>query len=249
MSAIEKTARRAQAFHPGAILSNRREDRSMRRKWLAVALLVVSTAPACDPANGNDSAPRVERTRRPTESRSEPVLAAFGVTSAVPDTKLESVDAEAIDVGRGKVGIFAIGRPSVPTRCIVAAQLRLYVEKASEVAEHEVAIYPSLVFDAADKREGSRFGYAGSVLDIRPRATLDEDPVGWSAWDVADILKLWLRGGPFPSMGRRAPRKGPIVLTMRDVDGAEPFGHMSVVSSDASTNTPRMVVTSERDCP
>lgn len=151
-------------------------------------------------------------------------------------------------MGKGQLAIIAIQRPSISADCITAAQLRLQLEQPSDLAAGELAVYPSHVFDAATKRSGERYGYWGSVLDIRPRARLEEAGAGWTHLEVTDIVKRWMGRKPFPSRGLVAPKKGPIVLTLRDVDGAEPFGTATVVSSDARANNPLLIVTHTPAC-
>jgi hypothetical protein len=215
-----------------------------------VLLVILACEPTSDvesPTRGVDSPRRVAHSVE-TETTIQRVVNDFGVSPAVPGTVLARVDSPTIRVGHRDVAILAIDRPRTPRRCIVAAQLRIYTERTrGEVAE-ELAVYPSLVFDAADKREGDAFGYSGSALDIRPRGSLELDPSGRVASDVTDIVRLWMAGYPFPSRSLRAPKTGPIVFTIRDMEGVPPFATATIVSSDARVNRPELVVTHERDC-
>lgn len=177
------------------------------------------------------------------------VIADFGFHGRFgprPDDELSGVTKLSIDIGRGAVALLAVKRPSVPARCIVGAQLRTYVTKVPDIPD-ELALYPSHVFNAASKRDGDEFGYSGSVLDVRPRSTLDEVRRGWNSWDVTDIVKTWLRGGPFPSRALRVPKSGPIVFAFRDVDGAEPFSTATFLSAD-SNRPPVLIVTHHEGC-
>ena len=201
-------------------------------------MLLLGTA--CDPASDPVPEPREgpQTTSYPVD-----VTADFGVGSASPDELLRTVGAETIQVGRGAAGVIAVERPREKARCVVAAQLRLYLPEASELVASEIAIYPSHVFNAASKRDGERFGYAGTALDSRPRSVLDEVGTGWTGWDVTDIVKLWLRGGPFPSQGGQVPKRGPIVFAIRDVDLARPFAEARFVSADGPRDRrPHMLV-------
>lgn len=219
----------------------------MRRRCMASLMVSVFLVGACELTEGERTDPQPTPTIA-TSSIEARVLNDFGVLPAVPDSKLETVNDPSIDVGKGKVGIFAVERPEIAGRCLVAAQLRLYLQRATERISTELAIYSSHVFNAHTKRAGDRFGYSGSALDIRPRANLDEDVAnGWSAWDVTDIVRRWLSRRPFPSMGLRASKRGPIVFTLRDVDGAGPFARATVASAE-SGNAPHMIVTHHRDC-
>lgn len=206
-------------------------------------MVVVAFFAACTPESPDTHAADPE-----TKSVEVAVVHDFDVSPALPDTKLSGVDEKTLEVGEGRTAIIAIERPLVPVRCLVAAQLRLYLEAASEPAEEQLAIYPSHVFNAVQKRDGDKFGYSGSALDIRPRATVADAGSGWSQWDVTDIVSTWISRRPFPSRGRRAPKRGPIVLTLRDVDGAEPFAIATLVSSDAAENAPHLIVTQTRGC-
>jgi len=172
----------------------------------------------------------------------------FEVVGAAPQTRLSDVDAPSVQVGEGKVVILAIERPTITARCITAAQLRLYLQRHSKVAAEELAVYPSLVFNATKKRDGDEYGYSGSALDIRPRATLDEATNGWTEWDVTDMVKRWLGRRPFPSQALQAPRSGPIVLTLRGIDGAKPFATATFASADAADDKPHLVITYTVGC-
>lgn len=233
----------------GTAAEREREYSPMRQTCLAFLAVTLGVFAACTSGkNSRDADPHTnaEGAVR-TKSVQLPVIHDFRVSPALPAIKLVDVDAPTIQAGYGSVAIIAVRRPSIPARCLVAAQLRLYLKDRSGVAA-ELAIYPSHVFNATEKREGDDFGYSGSALDIRPRATLDEATTGWSQWDVTDIVKLWLRRGAFPSQGASAPKRGPIVLTLRDVDGGEPFGSVTFVSADASDNTPHLIATHKGKC-
>ncbi len=211
---------------------------------------MVSTAflNACEPADPDDH-PNEPTPTVSTKSFEARVLNDFGVFPAVPDAKLTNVEAPSIEVGKGKVAIFAMKKPEVPASCVIAAQLRLFLQEATERISTELAIYPSHVFNALQKRDGDRFGYSGSALDIRPRATLDEDVTrGWSAWDVTDVVRRWLSRRPFPSTGARVPKRGPIVFTLRDMDGAKPFATATLASSDGADQAPHLIITQRHDC-
>ena len=213
---------------------------------LAVALITACTPGSSQRGSGPEAQPTEE-----TASMRMPVIHDFGVPGKAfgPSSGTRVSDgAREIPVGRRQTGIFAIRRPSIPASCIKAAQFRLYIEKYEGFISAQLAIYPSHVFNALTKRDGDEFGYAGSVLDIRPRATLDTEVTGWSRWDVTNIVKTWVGRRPFPSQGIVAPRTGPIVLTMRDVDGATPFATATVASLEAAAHAPHLVLSHTKDC-
>lgn len=106
-----------------------------------MALLTVSVflLGACEPSEP-DPEPTPTIATSFIEAR---VLNDFGVFPAVPDAKLATVNDPSIEVGKGHVGIFAIERPEILGRCLVAAQFRLYLQEATERISTELAIYPS----------------------------------------------------------------------------------------------------------
>lgn len=220
----------------------------MRRNGLAAMTTLLSLAAACTPGSQPTEPERPAQQPAETESVEVPVVHDFGVTGLVPHTVLSNVHARAIEVGEGRAAIIAIERPYISASCVTAAQLRLYLVQASDLAAGQLAVYPSSVFNALAKQDGVHYGYSGSALDIRPRATLDQAAPGWSQWDITDIVKRWIGHKPFPSRGLVAPMKGPIVLTVRDVDGAEPFATATFVSSDANDRKPYLIVTRTEDC-
>lgn len=224
-----------------------------RRRWevagsTAVALVLL-TAGTLGARAFLDSAPRDVASPDETVNSSEsPVIHDFGVERFVPDTVLSGVGSPSIEVGKAKAAILAIDRPQISLDCLAAAQLRLYIEDASPDAAGQLAIYPSHVFNAEDKHDGDRYGYVGTSLDNRPRSMAEELAPGWSHWDVTDIVRRWVGQQPFPSQGARAPKHGPIVLALRDVDGAEPFASATVTSADAPANKPHLLVTQRSQC-
>lgn len=215
-------------------------------RWLAGIAVVV--AASCDGAGPGAATPATGRPSPPVEIVETRVVADFGVAPAAPHTALSTVRTRMVDAGRGSVAIFAVERPAGPPRCIAEARLRLFLERSSGPVAEELAVYPSHVFDAAAKRDGERFGYSGALLDVRPRATFEDGGSGWSEWDVTPIVKRWIGGGAFPSVGHRAPERGPVVLALRDVDGAAPFATATVASADAPTNPPQLVVAAPEGC-
>lgn len=176
------------------------------------------------------------------------VVADFSVSPARPGTELSTVQARTLQGGRGSAVIFAVARPGVPARCIAGAALRTFVEGSSGEVADELAVYPSHVFDAPEKEDGDAFGYSGSLLDSRPRATTDDTGGGWVEWDVTDVVKLWTGGGAFPSRGMFVPERGPIVLALRDVDLADPFATVRIASADAPESRPHVAVTVRKEC-
>lgn len=204
---------------------------------VACALVLVIGLSACE--STHDVAPE----RPDTVSERLSVVADFRVPSFSGERSLRSVSAPEIAAGRRATAIIAIQRPRVDARCLVAAQLRLYITHATEAAADGLAIYPSHVFDATSKRNGDAFGYAGTLLDIRPRAVADElVEGGWSHWDITDIVRLWLKGGPFPSQGAPVPGTGPVVLSLRDKEG--PYERSSFTSIEGRTDRrPHVVLT------
>lgn len=216
-----------------------------------MVMLVVLAA--CE-SGGDGSAAR--RSEPPPPSASEvplsvhelAVVGDFSVRPAAPDTELSTVSARTLDAGEGSVVVLAIERPGVPGRCIVEALLRLHLEDSSDFVSTELAVYPSHVFDAEDKEDGERFGYSGGLLDVRPRGTHAGATTRWTVWDVADVFRRWVGGSAFPSQGKRAPGRGPVVLALRDVDGEEPFATATISSSESTGNAPHVVLTSNKQC-
>jgi hypothetical protein len=218
-------------------------------RWAVAAAVLVALA-ACD---GDDGAAAT----RPAESAPPlvavttaklPVLADFAVAPAAPETELSTVSATTLDAGEGSAVLLALGPPSVPGRCIVDARLRLHVEESSGPVPTELAVYPSHVFDALRKEDGEPFGYSGSLLDVRPRGVYAGAGGEWTIWDVTEVVRRWVSGRPFPSQGKAVPERGPVVLALRDVDGAEPFARVTIASSEDSGNAPHVELTSRDDC-
>lgn len=224
----------------------------MLARWGIAAVALIALA-ACEGGDGSEATrPRPSQlpatTPVPTTSEQVPVLGDFSVSSAAPGTELTTVSAESLEVGDGAVVVLAVERPAVPARCVVEARLRLFVEESSGLFSTELAVYPSRVFDALEKEDGEDFGQSGSLLDVRPRGDYAGEASGWTDWDVTEIVKRWVAGHPFPSESLRVPERGPIVLAVRDVDLAEPFGTGVVASSEAGDEAPHVVVTSRDDC-
>ena len=220
-----------------------------RAALAAVVALLSSCEPAREgaapaPAASGDSSNLVAGSRRVRL----PVRGDFAVAPALPDTELTTVSATKLSVGDGSVGHFAVARPRVRAGCIVEVQLRLFVEGWTELAGEELAVYPSSVVNALHKRDGDRYGYSGSLLDVRPRGIFRGVTSGWAEWDVTAIVKLWSAGGAFPSRGVYVPEHGPVVLALRDVDLAEPFATATVASVESS-RPPEVFAFVEESCP
>lgn len=229
-------------------LTQRQEMRTIRLGSLCLIVVLAAFAACDDGAPGEAGANDGSGSTPETATTELAVLHDFQVPGAAPQVRLPPVDEPEIRVGEGSAAIFASKRPKMPAHCLIAAQLRLYLSEASANAAEQLAIYPSHVFNASDKRTGDRFGYVGTALDVRPRSMLAEAHVGWSRWDVTDIVRLWLAREAFPSQGKRAPKKGPIVFTLRDVEGAEPFGSAVVASVETAENAPHLLVRHQTDC-
>ncbi|HEX2293944.1 MAG TPA: hypothetical protein VHN37_01395 [Actinomycetota bacterium] len=213
----------------------------------AVLVMLVSCEPAREAAAPVES-PEPGEPSVALERVELDVLGDFAVAPALPDTTVDATGSPSMDVGNGSVVILALERPPTPARCLAEVRLRLFLEEWSELAAEELAVYPSHVFDALRKSDGDRFGYSGSLLDVRPRATLDSSATGWSDWDVTAIVKLWTGGGAFPSRGLFVPERGPIVLALRDVDLAPPFANARIASTE-SGHAPHAVALVKKECP
>ncbi len=50
------------------------------------------------------------------------------------------MDDPALRAGAGRVALFAVARPPVPPRCVVAARLRLFLERSSDLGAEEPAV-------------------------------------------------------------------------------------------------------------
>lgn len=223
----------------------------MRWKCVVVALAVLASCEAAPEEAGEQlpvpapppSAPPV--TTRRVEL---PVLADFSISPALPDTEVSTVRSPRLRAGKGGVAFFAVARPPVPVKCIAQVRLGLSVEGWTDDAAEELAVYPSQVVNALAKRNGDRFGYSGSLLDVRPRASFVGHVEGWAEWDVTAIVKRWVGSGVFPSRDLRVPRKGPVVLALRDAEGAEPLVRVAVGSTEAP-RPPAVVARVEKECP
>lgn len=216
----------------------------MRWKRLA-AIVLLAVLVACEP-NGEEAAPSTApEPPRPLELR---VVGDFAVDPARPDTEVTNVGAKRLRAGNGSTAFFAVQRPPVPARCIAELRLRLFLHEWPGVGEEELALYPSHVFDAHRKRDGDRFGYSGALLDVRPRAPFEGVVSGWGEWDVTGIAKRWIGGWTFPSQGRRAPERGPIVLALRDTDLVSPSVTATVASTE-SGHAPEALALVREGCP
>lgn len=219
--------------------------------WKRTAMaLVLALLVSCDAGSeraASSPRPQTSDLERPAGRFRMPVRGDFSVSRAVPDAEVRTVDALELRAGQGSVAFFALGRPPVPGRCLAEVRLRLFLEKWPDLAAQELALYPAQVFDALGKRNGDRFGYSGALLDVRPRATFEGVDAGWGEWDVTRIVKRWTTGSPFPSQGRRAPERGPVVLALRDADLAEPLVAATIASSE-SAHAPRALAFIEESC-
>lgn len=215
----------------------------MRRRW-GLAVLVVLGGGACEADPG---AARREPTPAAATVVEVPVVADFAVAEPSPDHELTTVRSEWLRAGDGAAAIIAVRRPPTPSRCIADARLRLFVRETSGAVAEELAVYPSHVFNAARKTDGDAYGYAGSLLDVRPRATYEDAGGGWSEWRVTAIVRRWLSGRAFPSLRKTVPERGPVVFALRDVEGAEPLAAIEVTSAEGD-EVPHMVVSVLEGC-
>lgn len=222
----------------------------MRWKRVVVALAVLASCERAPEETEPLPVPAPEPSVAPVTTRRVelPVLGDFSVSPAMPDTELTTVRSPRLRAGKGSVAFFAVARPRVPVRCIAQVRLGLSVEEWTDSAGEELAVYPSQVVNALRKRNGDSYGYSGSLLDVRPRATFVGHVEGWAEWDVTAIVKRWVGGGVFPSRGLRVPRKAPVVLALRDAEGAEPLVRVAVGSTEAP-RPPAVVARVEKECP
>lgn len=215
-----------------------------------VAAIVLAALGACEPARERaaPSTPAPDDLTASTRRVALEVVADFSVEPAAPGAELTTVEAEALRAGEGSAVVVAVERPKARPGCIADVRLRLFLEEWSDVAADELAVYPSHVFDARRKADGDSFGYSGSLLDVRPRATFEGVAEGWGEWDVTRIVKPWIGGWTFPSRGHRAPARGPVVLALRDAELAEPFATATIASLE-SARPPRAFAFVEERCP
>ena len=223
----------------------------MGRRWRGAALVLAVLA-GCE-ADRESVAPSpvpspAPATSQPVSETRAAIVADFAVAPAAPGTELSTVSAATLEAGRGSVVLVAAERPRVAVRCMAGARLRMFLHESSDLVTEELGVYPSHVFTAATKRDGEPYGYSGALLDVRPRALYEDAGSGWSEWDVTGIVKRWVGGRPFPSQGLRAPARGPIVLALRDVDGAEPFATATIASVEATKNRPHLVLARLKGC-
>lgn len=196
---------------------------------------------ACD-ASPSRPVPEPE----PLATRDFAIVNDFAYNVAGRDDTLQGVNDPQISVGGAPWAILAIERPSIDSTCIERADLRLFFTEFSP--RRGLAVYPSHVFSAADKREGDPYGYAGALLDIRPRGLL-KPATGWIDADIGALVRRWLAGRPFPSLGAKAPRSGEIVVAIRETTNAAPYADATFASSDGDIDhQPHLRISYDEGC-
>lgn len=110
---------------------------------------------------------------------------------------------------------------AVPAGCIQRATLTLPprqvitppVDELSGAAE--IRAYPSAALSLADGRLPPNGQAPTTLIDNRPVGLETVAPDGTRWFDVTELVRVWVAGGPFPSMNRTLPEGSPIVLLLR----------------------------------
>lgn len=163
--------------------------------------------------------------------------------------------AEALDIGGFAAGfaVVVFERPEIPVRCIRGATLEMYSFGGSASASDDTIalnVYASSLLGAVDYREGDPYPRGETLIDNRPKGeTLARASPGWVRWDVTDLYTTWLRGGPFPSLGKTVSRSAPVVLAVRPPTFTDPPSHLALASSESPTHLrPRLRIELSEGC-
>ncbi|MBK5226937.1 MAG: hypothetical protein JJE05_00315 [Actinobacteria bacterium] len=209
-------------------------------RYLVLSSLVVVSASAC---GGNPDAP--EKKSRTASSRP---LTTFAVTE---DDRVESFTRKRWSVSSGgsfatSTGIVAFARSSTALHCVEQVLLRLHVESGEPREDVTLSVYPSSIFRLKALRPGHVFKGYQEVLDdaIKADASVASEPA-WVEFDVTEIYRLWVKGGPFPSGGPRVPSSAPVIFTIK---GSEDQPSTRTFSSHTSNTSPELLIESPKGC-
>ena len=215
--------------------------RDAQRALTALLVVVVMAGAACT----NDDGDEQETSPTPTAIETRTVVYDPSADLTWVEGTVTRAKEPELLVGAG-TAVLAFPRPEVPARCFQAAQLRIALGTIGLATERDLSVYPSTIFHAVELEDGDEVAPDGALLDIRPtgRAEYVRDEVHF---DVLDIYKLWLRGGPFPSLSMEVPRSSDIVLAIRRTSGEGRRFRIGLMSSESST-PPQVVAEIEKGC-
>jgi RNA polymerase sigma-70 factor, ECF subfamily len=146
--------------------------------------------------------------------------------------------------------------PLLPKRpdCLEQVELRLHLRGGSG-ERATIAAYPSSLLSLAEgRRPGALNG--GTLLDNRPKGEADVPlSAQWAVFDITRLYTTWVKGGPFPSMGRTVPQGRPLVLIVRPPSYDDPgfggspnFERVFDAPGGDRANSPQLRWTGRPDC-
>ena len=210
----------------------------------AIAVLLPSACtPGDRPGPANMQSPRASESPafRDGEVRA---LADFTVSKGM----VEATSGRTLTVGGTSWAFLVFPVPDVHVRCVKQATIRVF-KGHGDGPFKDMALYPSLEFDALKFRDGRPVG-ATTLLDNRPRGDITEipgDEGGWVSFDVTELYLTWASGEPFPNTDLGVPEGQPLVLQLRPT--TEPVKAASFLSSEAGrTTAPRLLWVARADC-
>ena len=209
-------------------------------RYLALSSLVAVAVSAC---GGSSEAPE-----KKSRTASAHPLTTFAVTE---DDRVESFTRKRWSVSSGgslgsSTGIVAFARSATALHCVEQVQLRLHVESGEPREDVTLSVYPSSIFRLKALRAGHVFNGYQEVLDdaIKADASIASEPA-WVEFDVTEIYRLWVKGGPFSSGGPRVPSSAPVIFTIK---GSEDQPSTRTFSSHTSDNSPELLIESPKGC-
>lgn len=155
-----------------------------------------------------------ERRAAPLPEERIPVAADLILASGFGGPRVADAASPSLELRFRRAAMLEVPRDRLGSRC--GASMTLHVYQTDGPLEPWVHVYPGVDIDVGKRRDGDRVG-ALTLIDNRPRGDFDDasDVPGWRTADVTAIVHTWLNGRRFPSLGRRAPRTGPVVLQLR----------------------------------
>lgn len=128
-------------------------------------------------------------------------------------------------------------------QCVGSAVLTM--PPATQTGDGEIRAYPSAALSLADGKVPPNGDRPTTLLDNRPYGSETIMPDGSRAYEVTELVQLWIAGQTFPSRQRTVPLGSPIVLLLRppDLDN----GRFQAVF-DLSEFRPVLTVTPEPRC-
>jgi hypothetical protein len=173
-----------------------------------------------------------QRATRPPEAR-VPVTADLVLVRDPQGPRVSATDSRRLALRFERTAMLEIPRKELESRC--GASMTLHVYQTEGPLEPSVHVYPGVDIDVGERRDGDRLGPL-TLIDNRPRGDFDDasEVPGWRSADVTDIVRTWLNGSRFPSLGKRAPRTGPVVLQLRP----EQVGGNATITYASSDGSP-----------